>query len=303
MGFDETSLYGNMVKIGVFYDGNFLFHVSNYYSYHHERRSRISIDGMHQFIKSSISDALDVPIELCQVVESHYFRGRVVASDTSKESIYKERLFEDVLIREGVVTHYLPVTSNGDKSTDLLFVLEAFEAATVKKLDVIVLVAIDGSFVPLVRKINAVGVKTMLVGCDFEFVDENGTKRTTRTSSKLINEVCFPVLLNDSLENNSSFYESLFIQRKREKKVYSGVKAEIKDGEFSGVVQNVLNGYGFITPDDKSLISTGENLFFHFNDICTDPDCDDIRIGDRVKFEMGENEKGVCAKSISLMEE
>ena len=28
---------GKLTRIGIFYDGNFFFHVSNYYHYHHER--------------------------------------------------------------------------------------------------------------------------------------------------------------------------------------------------------------------------------------------------------------------------
>ncbi len=42
-----TEVDSKLTRIGIFYDGNFFFHVSNYYQYHHERRSRISIGGLH----------------------------------------------------------------------------------------------------------------------------------------------------------------------------------------------------------------------------------------------------------------
>ena len=42
-----------MIKIGVFYDGNYFLHVSNYYNYDHPRQRRLSITGLHKFIKHS----------------------------------------------------------------------------------------------------------------------------------------------------------------------------------------------------------------------------------------------------------
>lgn len=32
-----------LIRIGIFYDGNFFSVVSNYYNYHHPRKARISI--------------------------------------------------------------------------------------------------------------------------------------------------------------------------------------------------------------------------------------------------------------------
>ncbi|MEZ4759144.1 MAG: NYN domain-containing protein [Flavobacteriales bacterium] len=40
-----------------------------------------------------------------------------------------------------------------------------------KRYDVVVLVASDSDHVPLVRKLHALGCKTMLLGWDFEFTD------------------------------------------------------------------------------------------------------------------------------------
>lgn len=292
----------SLVRIGIYYDGNFLFHVSNYYYYQHQVRSRISIGGLHGFIRKQVADSLGVDEAICQVVDVHYFRGRIPASDTNKDAVYKERMFEDVLVREGVTTHYLPVSSSNEKGVDVLFALEALEAATVKKLDLVVLVASDGDYVPLVRKISAAGSKTMLIGCDFSFVDESGNKRVTRTSTRLYDEVSYPVLLNEALEdateNSDPDYDlwaSLFVPKKNRRHQ----KVEIKDGEFFGKVQNVLNGYGFITPEDGE--SFDKNLFFHMTDV--EAGSEDLETGDRVKFEMGTNDKGVCAKKVAVVDD
>ena len=44
-----------LLRIGVFYDGTYFSHVSNYYLYQHERKSRLSISGIHEFIRDEIS--------------------------------------------------------------------------------------------------------------------------------------------------------------------------------------------------------------------------------------------------------
>lgn len=296
-----------LVKIGVFYDGNFLFHISNYYLYHHARKSRVSIGGMHGFIRTKVASDLGVDGNLCQIVDIHYFRGRVPCSDANKESVYKERMFEDVLVREGVTTHFLPVNSSAEKGVDVLFALEAYEAALVRKLDVIVLVASDGDFVPLVRKISAAGVTTVLIGCDFEFTDESGSTRTTRTSQRLIDEVSFPILLNeviDKVDGESDITEEvlkeLFVTKK-ERKIPAFDSGPMKEGTFKGRIQNTLNGYGFITPGTPSPVGPDQNVFFHFKDVSSEEA--DLRVGDMVSFQMGKNDRGPCAVDVVFIGE
>lgn len=291
----------DLVRIVVFYDGDFLFHVSNYYLYHHEKKSRISIGGMHSFIRSQVSTELGVDEKFCQIAASHYFRGRIPAPETNKDAVFKERLFEDVLVREGVITHYLPASQN-DRSIDVLFALEVYEAATQQNVDVIVLVASDGDLVPLVRKISCAGKPVMLVGCDFEFDDENGSRRVTRTSSKLLEEVSFPVMLNEAIDESEEVVESLFVPKREGTFKHRGksFSQEVKPGKFSGTVENVLNGFGFIIPDPgNSPVLPGQNIFFHFNDV---EDGEDLRTGDKVIFEMGKNDRGVCAKMVKSEE-
>lgn len=36
-----------LLRVGVFYDGTYFSHVSNYYLYQHERKARLSIEGCH----------------------------------------------------------------------------------------------------------------------------------------------------------------------------------------------------------------------------------------------------------------
>src|SRR5688572_5681614 len=180
-----------LTRIGIFYDGNFFHVVSNYYAYNHARKARISISGLHDFIRQRVAHEEHVDARLCQVVDVHYFRGRFSADEADAAGkLYSERLFDDVLVREGVTTHYLPMGfSRTEKGIDVWFALEAYELAIYKRFDVCVLVAGDSDYVPLVRKLNTLGTRVMVVGWDFEYRDRADRTQTTKTSQAPLSEV------------------------------------------------------------------------------------------------------------------
>ena len=172
-----------LTRIGVFYDGNYYFNVSNYYLYQHSRKARLNISGLHQFIIKKVAELEGTEERYTSIVDSHYFRGRIKSKDApDKEALFKERSFEDILINEGITTHYLPLVANQEKGIDVWLALEALELAIYKRFDVIVLIAGDGDFLPLIRKLNTIGTRVMLLAWDFKFT-YNGVERNTRTAS------------------------------------------------------------------------------------------------------------------------
>ena len=123
-----------LTRIGIFYDGNYFYHVSNYYCYGHPRKSRLSIPGIHDFIKRYVSLQENTSPAFCQIVDCHYFRGRLPAMEANERQILlNERIFDDILMREGIVTHYLPITRGGEKGVDVSLALEALELTLFKK--------------------------------------------------------------------------------------------------------------------------------------------------------------------------
>lgn len=172
-----------LTRIGVFYDGNYFLHVSNYYNYSHERRSRISISGLHAFIRRQVAEEEGVNERLCQIVDAHYFRGRLNAHEANQRGnqLFYDRLFDDILMSEGVVTHYLPVkTYQGyrqEKGIDVWLALEAFELAQYKKFDVVVLITSDGDYVPLIRKLNTLGSRIMVLSWDLNSLTNRAKNR------------------------------------------------------------------------------------------------------------------------------
>jgi hypothetical protein len=193
-----------LTRVGVFYDGNFFSHVSNYYHYHHDRKARISVAGLHEFIRKQVSQSEGSDVQYCQIVDAHYFRGRPRAQDAEQRGVLlRERVFDDVLVRKGVVTHYLPLAPQGEKGIDVWLALEAYELAIYKRFDVSVLVACDGDFLPLVRKLNTLGTRVMLLGWDFKWTDQNNEECETRTAQVLLDEVTYPIMMHQVIDDRS----------------------------------------------------------------------------------------------------
>ena len=195
------------LKLGVFYDGSYFSHVSNYYNYVHPHHRRLHIGGLHDFIRHTVAQKEGLTPNLCHIIDSHFFRGRFSAKDANEKAnqLYYDRVFDDVLMYNGVQTHYLPVKDlmgrKREKGIDVLMALETYELCMLKRYDVVALIASDGDHTPLVRKLHALGCKTMLLGWDFEYTDElTGEHQTTRTSSDLWNNVTYPLEMSDLVE-------------------------------------------------------------------------------------------------------
>jgi uncharacterized LabA/DUF88 family protein/cold shock CspA family protein len=295
----------SLTKIGVFYDGNYFLHISNYYNYNHAKKSRISISGLHQFIRQKIADSEGTDKGLCQIVDAHYFRGRLSAQDASQKGnlLYYDRVFDDILMSEGVITHYLPVRTffgtKQEKGIDLWLALEAFELAFYKQFDVVVLIASDGDYVPLVRKLNTLGTRVMVLTWDFEFLNDEGQKVITKTSQDLLDEVSYPMRMHETIdaglaENDDSVIK-LFVPQALPRPINT-TPSEIDSERITGNILSLKNGFGFVKYPPN-------NLFFHYGNLL-DTDFNDLKEGDMVEFTLGYNDKGeAVAKDVRIITE
>lgn len=282
-----------ITRIGVFYDGNYFLHVSNYYNYNHQRRSRISISGLHQFLRHEVAECEDTEVERCSIVDAHFFRSRPGAQEASQKGnqLYYDRVFDDILMLEGVTTHYSPIRGyKQEKSVDLQLALEAFELTLYKKFDVVVLIASDGDYVPMVRKLNTLGTRILLLSWDFEYTNDEGHLVTTRTSQDLLENVNFPVPMHEIIEGrlhrNDTLVNSLFVQSASSRAARQEVEhvKEEEDGEvLTGTIHSIKSGYGFIKYPPN-------NLFFHYTSLI-DTDFNDLQEGDQVEFTITLNDR------------
>lgn len=288
----------NLTRVGVFYDGNYFLHVSNYYNYTHERKSRLSIAGLHHFIRNNVAQQEGTDERLCQIVDAHYFRGRLSAFDASNQgnSLYYDRVFDDILSSEGVTTHYLPVKTNQsgvrqEKGIDVWLALEAFELAFYKRFNVLVLIACDGDYVPLIRKLNTLGTRVMVLSWDFEYTNDYGKQMTTRTSQELLEEVTYPIAMHEIIDNrvkkNEPLINNLFVPQNKER-VFEKTKSKPEkiENENIGSILSLNNGFGFIKNPKYP-----KNLFFHYQST-VGVDFNDLKQGDSVVFDLDKNDKG-----------
>jgi uncharacterized LabA/DUF88 family protein/cold shock CspA family protein len=281
----------DLIRIGIFYDGYYFYKVSNYYKYEHKRKSRISISGLHDFIRSEIASIKNIDdLRHCQIIDAHYFRGRSSARDMG-EKVQSERIFEDILMRENIVTHYLPLRYGEhniwqEKGIDVWLALEAYELAIYKRFDILVLVAGDGDYVPLVRKLNTLGTRVMLICWDYSYYNENGALAETKTSRQLLDEVFYPVLMHERINRQipTDMINGLFVKEKKEsdgENIDNTVPTKSidsrQDHSLVSIIFSIKNGFGFIK-DEKI-----NNVFFYYDSV-TNRDFDELEVGMKVRY-------------------
>jgi uncharacterized LabA/DUF88 family protein/cold shock CspA family protein len=299
-----------LTRIGVFFDGGYLAKVSEHYRYVHPRRAWLSITGLLDFIcrQAALEEGNDP--RRCKVVDSHYFRGRFPAKEAEAAGkLASERVFDDILMYGGVITHYLPVYRNpvtgraGEKGIDVWLALEAYELTRSKGYDVLALVSGDADYVPLVRKVHTLGTRTMLLAWEFDTPDEFA-RRQTRVAQRLREEVTYPVMVHELIESpevaDAERIAGLF-QRPAEDE--PGPEAAAPEPApdappaepaktHAGTVYKVFpdKGFGFVMSPDFP-----KELFFGFHSVTV---ARPLLIGEAVTFELGQNEKGPCATAV-----
>jgi uncharacterized LabA/DUF88 family protein len=193
-------------RIAVFYDGSFFWKMSTYYRYTHTRQNYLDISGLHEYIRHRVASLeANNNVSLCQIVEAHFFRGRfslkaVQATKDPQKQLETDRFQDQILMWSGVVSHYHPMNEATsppeEKGIDVWLALEAYDLAVHKRFDVLVLVSGDSDFVPLVRKINGLGTRVLIIGVDLP--------STAKTSQKLIDEASYTVMLSEEVDSKTA---------------------------------------------------------------------------------------------------
>lgn len=168
----------SFLSIGVFIDGGYYAKVNR--ALKATDSSIIRVRALFDFIQKRIAAAEGINTSDSQIVEAHYFRGRFRVKDAyDKHLLYNERKFEDTLIENDVIFHYKhlrEVERDGvvqviEKGVDVWFALEAYELATFRKFDYVVLITGDADHEMLVRKLKALKIKTVLLTWNLTNVD------------------------------------------------------------------------------------------------------------------------------------
>ncbi|MDE6230386.1 MAG: NYN domain-containing protein [Muribaculaceae bacterium] len=168
----------DFLSIGVFIDGGYYAKINR--ALKAQERSIIRVRSLFDFISDRVAAQEGIPYADCQITEAHYFRGRFRVKEAyDKHLLYNERKFEDTLIENDVVFHYKHlreverdgVTEVVEKGVDVWFALEAYELATFRHFDYVVLLTGDADHEMLVRKLKALKTKTVLLTWNLTDVD------------------------------------------------------------------------------------------------------------------------------------
>lgn len=184
------------ISLGVFIDGGYLAKVNEALA--GQLGMNVHMGSLFRFIRRRVAGlyAFDEPD--CQIVESHYFRGRFRAETESRmHLLLAERKFEDSLIDNDVIFHYKhlrQVDNNGkqvviEKGVDVWFALEAYELALLRKFDFVVLITGDADHEMLVKKLKALKVRVILLTWNLS--------EQSSTSRFLKEEACSHIELNE----------------------------------------------------------------------------------------------------------
>jgi len=198
-------------RIAVFYDGTFFMNTSYYYNYTHSRKRFIDFAGFHEYIRNKVAEFETASnVSLCQIVEAHFFRGRFsLNAAKNANALETDRLQDQLLMYAGIVSHHYPMNEKKnppeEKGIDVWLALESYDLAVHKRFDVMVLFAGDQDYVPLIRKVNSLGTRVLIVGVDIEYEDSwSKQKRYITTSPALFKEASYVAVISEDIDSKKS---------------------------------------------------------------------------------------------------
>jgi cold shock CspA family protein len=187
---------------------------------------------------------------------------------------------------------------------------------------------------PLVRKLNTLGTRVMVLGWDFRYTDANGSERETRTAQTLLDEATYPVMMNTVIEDrarqNEPLVRNLFVPKREiavpttrpsappyvavppppaplpsappalPAPVFGPPPAAAPTADEpapEGAVEGTVQNIknGYgFIIPDQG--GAGGNIFFYHLDV--DGDFFELRPGDRVRYVPGQNDRGPCARHV-----
>ncbi|MFV8753618.1 NYN domain-containing protein [Nannocystaceae bacterium ST9] len=203
-----------LTRLVVFYDGNY-FKQGNLYFRYAKDRGWMSFTQLHRLLERYLADRLSGAGEVSpvRIVEAHYYDGRATTRAADDFQLRKDRDFEMSLIDAGIVPHYLPLRETrrrgiGDeppryelsqKGIDVELALDVLDLAHHDRFDICVLITGDADFVPLVRKLTALGKQVLLAYFHIDpWVDPRGNQhRPTYASQKLVDVATHQLNFNE----------------------------------------------------------------------------------------------------------
>ena len=195
------------LSIGVFIDGGYYAKINEGFA----GKREVNLKALLSFICRKIAQDNGLERNRLYVTESHYYRGRYRADDAkSRNLLYDERKFEDMLIENDVIFHYKHLRTNPkggviEKGVDTWFALDTYELTLFRDFDFVVLISGDADHEMLAKKLKA--LKTHVILLTWDPAD------TASTSRFLKEEVCTHIDMNSLIAADKSLLQTLTLQR------------------------------------------------------------------------------------------
>jgi len=193
----------NNMSIGVFIDGGYYAKINEGFSGTRE----VNLRGLLDYICQRISAEERIEIRHLYITECHYYRGRYRANDArTRNLLYDERKFEDMLIENDVIFHYKHLRTDPrggviEKGVDTWFALDTYELTLFRQFDYVVLITGDADHEMLARKLKALKTHVVLLTWD--------PANTASTSRFLKEEVCSHFDMNSAIAADASLLTTL----------------------------------------------------------------------------------------------
>ena len=220
----------------------------------------------------------------CQIAQAHYFRGRLNAAEAAQRGnqLYNDRVFDDILMSEGIQPHSLPLRNlqgkKEERGIDVWLSLEAYELAMTGRIDTVVLIVSDTDYTPLMRKLRgwdcgsccSVGIRV----CQRRR-REDGHQDLARIALAGHLSVAMHDVINYGVQQNNPLISEMFVAPDPSR------QAREQTFETSEIL-SLKNGFGFIKYPNN-------NLFFHYQDVVGE--FADLNVGDPVEFTIEQNQQ------------
>ena len=193
------------LSIGVFIDGGYYAKINEGFGGTRE----VNLKGLLNFICKKVAQDNDIERNHLYITECHYYRGRYRAADAkSRNLLFDERKFEDMLIENDVIFHYKHLRTDPrggviEKGVDTWFALDTYEMTLFRQFDFVVLISGDADHEMLAKKLKALKTHVILLTWD--------PANTASTSRFLKEEVCTHIDMNSIIESDASLLKTLTI--------------------------------------------------------------------------------------------
>ena len=166
---------------------------------------------LQDYIRQRIAREEQIDKKRLYVTECHYYRGRYRANEAkTRNLLFDERKFEDMLIENDVIFHYKHLRTDPrggviEKGVDTWFALDTYELTLFRQFDYVVLISGDADHEMLARKLKALKTHAILLTWD--------PANTGSTSRFLSEEVCTHVDIMKIASKEADLLKKLTIQK------------------------------------------------------------------------------------------